>query len=81
MYDTEMIEANKLIDDIRRDGAATNLKRQQAEKDLLNQTARYNDIKSLRETDRREIDALQFQIAENEAVGEYFSFLKTDLND
>ncbi len=76
-----MIEANKLIDDIRRDGAATNLKRQQAEKDLLNQTARYNDIKSLRETDRREIDALQFQIAENEAVGEYFSFLKTDLND
>ncbi len=81
MYDTEMIEANKLIDDIRRDGAATNLKRQQAEKDLLNQTARYNDIKSLRETDRREIDALQFQIAENEAVGEYFSFLKTNLND
>ncbi len=63
-----MIEGNKLIDDIKRDAAAINAKKQQAEKDLLNQTARYNDIKSLREIDRREIDLLQLQIAENEAV-------------
>jgi len=68
MYDIEMIEGNKLIDDIKRDAAAINAKKQQAEKDLLNQTARYNDIKSLREIDRREIDLLQLQIAENEAV-------------
>jgi predicted nucleotidyltransferase len=53
---------------MKRDAAAINAKKQQAEKDLLNQTARYNDIKSLREIDRREIDLLQLQIAENEAV-------------
>ncbi len=60
-----MKEINLLM---KRDAAAINAKKQQAEKDLLNQTARYNDIKSLREIDRREIDLLQLQIAENEAV-------------
>ena len=69
MYDIEMMEANKLIDDVRRDAATTNAKKQQAERELQNQTARYNDVKSSRETDRREIDALHMQIAENEAVG------------
>lgn len=73
MFDIEIAEANRLIDDTRRDAAASNAKKQQAERELLDQTARYNRIKNLRENDRREIDALQFQIAENEAVKEDFS--------
>lgn len=73
MFDIEIAEANRLIDDTRRDAAASNGKKQQAERELLDQTARYNRIKNLRENDRREIDALQFQIAENEAVKEDFS--------
>jgi hypothetical protein len=68
MYDTEMMEANKLIDDTKRDAAITNAKKQQAEQELNYQTARYKDITGLREIDRREIDTIQIQIAENEAV-------------
>jgi phage-related tail protein len=78
MYDIEIIEANKLIDDIKRDAAATNAKKQQAERDLSNQTARFNEIRSARETDRREIDALQLRIAENEAVREYLNIYLND---
>ncbi len=73
MYDIEMIEANKLIDDTRRDAAATNIKKQQAEQELNHQKARYKEITGLREIDRREIDALHLQIAENEAVRKYFN--------
>lgn len=63
-----MNEAHKLIDDTRRDAAATNAKRQQAEQELNRQRARYKDMTNSIEIDRREIDALHFQIAENEAV-------------
>jgi phage-related tail protein len=68
MYDIEINEANKLIDDTKRDAAAANTKTQQAEQELNRQKARYNGISGSRETDRREIDAIQQQIAENEAV-------------
>jgi phage-related tail protein len=68
MYDIEMNEANKLIDDTKRDAAAASAKAQQAEQELNRQKARYNEISGSRETDRREIDAIQQQIAENEAV-------------
>ncbi len=71
-----MIEANKLIDDIRRDAAATNAKKQQAEQELYHQRTRYKELTGLRETDRREIDALHIQIAENEAVREYIYLLE-----
>ena len=65
-----MAEANRLIDDTKRDAAAANVKTQQAEADVKRQKARYNEVSSVRETDRKEIDALQRQVAENEAVGE-----------
>ena len=48
MYDIEMIEANKLINDTKRDTADINAKKQQAERELLHQTARYNDIKKFK---------------------------------
>jgi phage-related tail protein len=80
MYDIEIIEANKLIDDSKRDAAAINIKKQQAEQELNHQKARYNQITDLREIDRREIDALHLQIAENEAVKKYFNLFFQILN-
>ncbi len=68
MYDIEMHEANKLIDDTKRDAAAAHVKSQQAEQDVKRQRARYLEISGLREIDRKEIDSIQRQIAENEAV-------------
>jgi topoisomerase IA-like protein len=70
MYDIEMNEATKLIDDMKRDAATKHAKKQQAEQELNNQIARYNEIKDSRDGDRREIDSIQLQISENEAVGE-----------
>ena len=68
MYDIEISEAHKLIDDTKRDGAAANVKAQQAEQEAKRQRDRYNQVSGLRETDRKEIDSIQRQIAENEAV-------------
>jgi hypothetical protein len=68
MYDIEMAEAKKLIDDTKSLAAAANVKTQQAEQELKRQQARYNEVSGLRETDRKELDALQRKIAENDAV-------------
>ncbi len=73
MYDIEIVEANKLIDGTKHDAAAANVKAQQAEQAVKRERARYNEVSSLRETDRKEIDAIQRRIAENEAVR--FTFL------
>ena len=68
MYDIEISEANRLIDGTKQDAAAANMKNQQADQEVKRQKARYNEVSNLRETDRKELDALQRQIAENEAV-------------
>jgi hypothetical protein len=68
MYDIEMQEANKLIDDTKRDAAAAHAKTQQAEQEVKRQRARYMEVSGSRESDRKEIDAIQRQIAENQAV-------------
>ncbi len=68
MYDIEMVEATKLIDASKRDAAGAVTKAQQAELEVKRQRARYNEISGLRETDRKEIDAIERQIAENQAV-------------
>lgn len=68
MYDIEMSEAHKLIDDTNRDAAAAKVKAQQAEDGVKRQSARYNEITNIREPVRRDIDHIERQIAENEAV-------------
>ena len=68
MYDIEMSEAHKLIDDTKRDAAAASVKAQQAEQETQRQQERYNKVSSLREVDRKEIDAIQRKLAENQAV-------------
>lgn len=68
MYDIEMREANKLIDDTKRDAAAAHMKTQKAEQDVTRQKARYNEVSTGRDAYRKEIDAIERKIAENEAV-------------
>jgi len=73
MYDIEISEAKRLIDDTKRDAAAANVKTQEAEQDLRRHNDRYNQVSGLRDTDRKKIDDIQRQIAENEAVRIDFS--------
>ncbi|CAF0884698.1 unnamed protein product [Adineta steineri] len=81
MYDIEMAEANKLIDDTKRDGAAAKAKAAQLEQEVKRQEARRNEVTALQQTDRREIDALQQRIAENEAQINLFRRRMADLED
>jgi hypothetical protein len=68
MYDIEMVEARKLIEDTRRDAQAATGKTQQAEIEVKRQKTRYTEVTGLRETDRKEIYAIERKIAENDAV-------------
>ena len=68
MYDIEMSEANKLIDGTKKDAAAANVKAQKAEQDLNRLRGRLNEVSSTLNTDSKNLEALQRQLAENEAV-------------
>ena len=68
MYDIEMSEANKLIDGTKKDAAAANVKAQKAEQDLNRLRGRLNEVTSAQNTDGKNLEALQRQLAENEAV-------------
>lgn len=81
MYEVEMNEAKKLIDDTARDRAAAEVKARDAEKEAGRYRKRYEDILNSRETDRSAIDRLQQQIAENEAQINLFRRRLGDLED
>lgn len=79
MYDIEMSEANKLIDGTKRDAAAANMKLQKSDQDLNRLKARLNEVLSLSDSDKKNIEALQQKFAENQAVRFlfFFEFLST----
>ncbi|CAF0757355.1 unnamed protein product [Adineta ricciae] len=81
MYDIEIDEANRLIAATKKDAADANGKTQQAEQELKRQKDRYNNVSGAREADRKEVDALQRQIAENEAQINLFRRRMADLED
>ncbi|CAF1178608.1 unnamed protein product [Rotaria sordida] len=81
MYDIEMTEAGRLIDSAKKDAAAANIKAQQAEQEVKRQRARYNETAGLRETDRKEADAIERRIAENQAQINLFRRRIADLED
>jgi len=81
MYEVEMHEARKLIDDTTRDRAAAEVKARDAEKEAGRYRKRYEEILNSRETDRSAIDRLQQQIAENEAQINLFRRRLGDLED
>ncbi|CAF0769957.1 unnamed protein product [Adineta steineri] len=81
MYEVEMNEAKKLIDDTTRDRAAAEVKARDAEKEAGRYRKRYEEILNSRETDRSAIDRLQQQIAENEAQINLFRRRLADLED
>lgn len=68
MYDIEIAEAKKLVDDTVQGAAAANLKADQAEQDLEREKAHRNNVSGSNEVERQQIDKLHRQIAENEAV-------------
>lgn len=72
MYDIEIGEAHKLIEGTKADAKAATEKADKAEQDLRRLRGRYAEISHLRDTDRKEIDAMERQIAENQAVRFYF---------
>jgi chromosome segregation ATPase len=81
MYEVEMTEAKRLIDDTTRDRAAAEVKARDAEKEAGRYRKRYEEILNSRETDRSAIDRLQQQIAENEAQINLFRRRLGDLED
>ena len=81
MYEVEMSEAKKLIDDTTRDRAAAEVKARDAEKEAGRFRKRYEEILNSREADRANIDRLQQQIAENEAQINLFRRRLADLED
>jgi len=81
MYEVEMGEAKKLIDDTARDRAAAEVKARDAEKEAGRYRKRYEEILSSRDSDRSAIDRLQQQIAENEAQINLFRRRLGDLED
>ncbi|UJR26886.1 hypothetical protein I4U23_008196 [Adineta vaga] len=81
MYDIERAEAEKLIADTQRDAASAKLKAEQLEQDVKRQAARMKDITGSTEAERREIDNIQRQIAENEAQIALFRRRIADLDD
>ena len=81
MYEVEMSEAKKLIDDTTRDRAAAEVKARDAEKEAGRYRKHYEEILNGREADRAAIDRLQQQIAENEAQINLFRRRLADLED
>ncbi|CAF0862768.1 unnamed protein product, partial [Didymodactylos carnosus] len=81
MYEVEMSEAKKLIDDTTRDRAAAEVKAREAEKEAGRYRKRYEEILNSREADRGAIDRLQQTIAENEAQINLFRRRLGDLED
>lgn len=81
MYEVEMSEAKKLIDDTTRDRAAAEVKARDAEKEAGRYRKHYEEILNGREADRSAIDRLQQQIAENEAQINLFRRRLADLED
>ena len=68
IYDIEIAGANKIIDVSKTDGVIALGKALDAEKQLKSYNARYNDLSKYFMTDMKEIDEIQKQIIENEAV-------------
>ena len=68
MYDTEIAEANKLVEDSKRDSAIAYGKKLEAEEELKRQKSRYSSLSTLRVADQKEFDSILQRYMENEAV-------------
>lgn len=67
MYEIELSEAKRLIDDTGKDKATAELKARQCEEDAEKFKKRYQEVLNNRNLDKARIDELNKQIAENEA--------------
>ncbi|KAL7674348.1 hypothetical protein ACOME3_000629 [Neoechinorhynchus agilis] len=81
MYEIEMQEARKLIDDTGRDRADAEVKAREAEQEASQLKKRYQDALASRSSDRQQIDAIEQEIAENEAKINLLRRRLTDIED
>ena len=67
MYDVEIREARRIIDDTAKDRATAELRAKRAEEETAKFKDKYETLLSGRDSDRQKITALQKQLADNEA--------------
>lgn len=68
MYETEMSEASKLIEECKRESTIAYGKTLEAEEELKRQKGRYGSLSVVRLSDQKEYDAILQKFADNEAV-------------
>ncbi|CAF4576719.1 unnamed protein product [Rotaria sp. Silwood1] len=81
MYEVEIREARQVIDDTAKDRAAAELRAKRAEEETLRFKDKYETLLAGRDSDRQKIDALQKQLADNEADLNLFRRRLADLED
>ncbi|CAF0904464.1 unnamed protein product [Rotaria sp. Silwood1] len=81
MYDLEMAEANKLIEDSKRENSIAYGRALEAEETLKRQRTQYESLSILRVTDQKEVDTLKLRIAENEAQIALYRRRMSDVED
>lgn len=81
MYEVEIREARKIIDDTAKDRASAELRAKRAEEETLKFKDKYETLLAGRDSDRQKIDALQKQLADNEADLNLFRRRLADLED
>jgi len=81
MYEVEIREARKIIDDTAKDRASAELRAKRAEEETLKFKDKYETLLAGRDSDRQKIDVLQKQLADNEADLNLFRRRLADLED
>jgi intermediate filament protein if len=81
MYDVEIREARRIIDDTAKDRASAELRAKRAEEETLKFKDKYDVLLAGRDSDRQKIGALQKQLADNEADLNLFRRRLADLED
>ncbi|CAF1667355.1 unnamed protein product, partial [Adineta ricciae] len=81
MYEVEIREARRIIDETSKDRATAELRAKRAEEETLKYKDKYETLLAGRDTDRQKIEALQKQLADNEADLNLFRRRIADLED
>ncbi|CAF1508382.1 unnamed protein product, partial [Didymodactylos carnosus] len=81
MYEVEIQEARRIIDETAKDRATAELRAKRAEEDTKNYRDKYETLLAGRDSDRQKIDVLQKQLADNEADLNLFRRRLADLED
>ncbi|UJR26174.1 hypothetical protein I4U23_007517 [Adineta vaga] len=81
MYEVEIREARRIIDETSKDRATAELRAKRAEEETLRYKDKYETLLASRDADRQKVEALQKQLADNEADLNLFRRRLVDLED